>query len=397
MEMEQDIIYICENNSDKEFLCQYIINAGSNNDPVKKNGLSHLAEHFLIHLFNKSNLSKTVIHGFTGFYYTNYYWYANNIVEAKKSFEAFDTVIRKGKEVPRDEKLFIDTKREIEEEIIFYAKKNDNLAKIISTLADDNKNIALPIGSVEDVRNIRFDDLISYLHEHYISTNVHKFLLDKNNEIINLTRVGVHCVQNKLVTTSTHTFNELDRQTLETRPIYCAMDKNTIKIIFKDIFTDSLEEIILGEIFMMQTCEFVNKTMMSEVSITYEIIFVSKNEIYYALTLDNMELNDYFHILETKEIPIYKTLSVLLNKDGFNKYSSDISHYLLEHNRAKVQKREIMIDLINYVTLSFDSYNIIKNKEKLISFIDELNYEKYHRLITEKILNNINENVKILY
>ena len=42
-------------------------------------------------------------------------------------------------------------------------------------------------------------------------------------------------------------------------------------------------------------------------------------------------------------------------------------------------------------------YNIIKNKEKLISFIDELNYEKYHRLITEKILNNINENVKILY
>ena len=122
-------------------------------------------------------------------------------MEAKKSFEAFDTVIRKGKEVPRDEKLFIDTKREIEEEIIFYAKKNDNLAKIISTLADDNKNIALPIGSVEDVRNIRFDDLISYLHEHYISTNVHKFLLDKNNEIINLTRVGVHCVQNKLVTT----------------------------------------------------------------------------------------------------------------------------------------------------------------------------------------------------
>lgn len=96
-------------------------------------------------------------------------------------------------------------------------QKNDNLAKIISTLADDNKNIALPIGSVEDVRNIRFDDLISYLHEHYISTNVHKFLLDKNNEIINLTRVGVHCVQNKLVTTSTHTFNELDRQTLETR------------------------------------------------------------------------------------------------------------------------------------------------------------------------------------
>ena len=56
-----------------------------------------------------------------------------------------------------------------------------------------------------------------------------------------------------------------------------------------------------------------------------------------------------------------------------------------------------MIDLINYVTLSFDSYNIIKNTEKLISFIDELNYEKYHRLITEKILNNINENVKILY
>lgn len=70
---------------------------------------------------------------------------------------------------------------------------------------------------------------------------------------------------------------------------------------------------------------------------------------------------------------------------------------MLEHNRAKVQKREIMIDLINYLTLSFDSYNIIKNKEKLISFIDELNYEKYHRLITEKILNNINENVKILY
>lgn len=32
------------------------------------------------------------------------------ILWKQKSFEAFDTVIRKGKEVPRDEKLFIDTK-----------------------------------------------------------------------------------------------------------------------------------------------------------------------------------------------------------------------------------------------------------------------------------------------
>lgn len=47
-----------------------------------------------------------------------------------------------------------------------------------------------------------------------------------------------------------------------------------------------------------------------------------------------------------------------------------------------------MIDLINYVTLSFDSYNIIKNKEKLISFIDELNYEKYHRLIIINFISN---------
>ena len=401
METEQEIIYVCENNSNKAFLCQYIINSGSNNDPAKKNGLSHLTEHFLIHSFRKCNFSKYIIHGFTGFYYTNYYWYTDNIVEAKNSFQAFETVINNSKEFQRDEKLFIDTKKEVEEEIIFYAKKIDNLAKVISALTDDSKVNSLPIGSVEDVRNIEFDDLVDYLHKHYIPTNVHKFFFDKTNEITNLTRLGVHSIQNKIFHTVTATSYKAlegsDIQTLDVHLIYRAMDKNTIKIIFKDIFTDSLEEIILGEIFMMQTCEYVKKMMHSEVNITYEIIFISKHKIYYALTINNIASNDYIRILETKKIIIYDTLCILLDEDGFNKFSSCILHYLLKHDRSKVQKREIMLDLINYVTLSFDSYNIINNKEKLISFIEELSFEKYYRLIMERILNNIEKNIKILY
>lgn len=397
METKQDIIYICENNSDKAFLCQYTITSGSNNDPIKKNALSHLTEHFLIHLSGKSKCSEYVIHGFTGFYYTNYYWYTNNIIEAEESFQEFDAVIKKSKELPIDEKLFIDTKKEIEEEIIFYAKKNDSLLQIISTLMDNNKIINLPIGCVDDVRNITFEDLNNYLREKYIPTNVHKFIIGKNNEIKNITNLGVHSIQNQLCTIPSKIFRESDVQTFNVSFFSRAMEENSVKILFRDIFTDSLEEIILGEIFMMQICEFSQKVMNGKVNVTYEIIFISKNDIYYALTLDNMDPNDYTHILESRKVPIYHILSTLLDKNGFDKLSNSIMQYLIKYNRKNVQRREIMMDLINYVTLSFDSYNVINNQDKLISFIDKLDFAKYQGFVMEKVFSNTEEIIKILY
>ena len=46
----------CRSEVNKEFVCQCIVNTGSNNDSIGKNGISHVIEHFLINYSKRTSL-----------------------------------------------------------------------------------------------------------------------------------------------------------------------------------------------------------------------------------------------------------------------------------------------------------------------------------------------------
>ena len=56
-----------------------------------------------------------------------------------------------------------------------------------------------------------------------------------------------------------------------------------------------------------------------------------------------------------------------------------------------------MSDLINYATLSYSSYNIINDIEKLVTFIDEIVYSNYCQYIYSMALHFEEGDVKLLY
>lgn len=158
MKIEKKIIYKKEPERDTEFVCQYIVAAGSNTDLFGKNGISHFIEHFLIHLSKRSAFfNDVIIHGFTGFYYTNYYWFVHSRLEAVESFCEFEKIISDVILGAIDEELFINTKKEIEEEIVFYKEKTNKLSNIVSSLFDNIREVCLPIGKVNEVKKIEYD------------------------------------------------------------------------------------------------------------------------------------------------------------------------------------------------------------------------------------------------
>lgn len=383
----------CRSEINKEFVCQCIVNTGSNNDSMGKNGISHVIEHFLINYSKRTSFFRSVkIHGFTGFYYTNYYWYVNDIKEALESFSEFENIYYKSVICSEDRELFEQIKKDIETEITFLKTRTDNVARIISTLSDKDNNILVPIGDVTNVKELEYEDMVEYLGNFYVPTNINKFLINKSNQIFyplkdNVENLRILCSAKINCKTKANqpfkAFNEIFSRVLHFRSL---PESDSIKLVFKDIFINTIEEIIVGEIFMMQLCDLLKNTMCGNIKIEYEKIFISKEKIYFILTIRNMELDDYNKILKKKELKIYDLLQNVLEENGFNKIKTALLKYLKGYDRKDVKKNAIMSDLINYATLSYSSYNIINDIEKLVTFIDEIEYRNYCQYISSMAL-----------
>ena len=394
----------CRSEVNKEFVCQCIVNTGSNNDSIGKNGISHVIEHFLINYSKRTSFFRDVkIHGFTGFYYTNYYWYVDNVKEALESFAKFEKIYYKSVICSEDRELFEQIKKDIEIEITFLKAQTDNVAKIISTLSDKDNNILVPIGNVNDVRKLEYGDMVEYLGKFYTSTNIYRFLINKSNQIFYLSKDNVENLQILCSTKLNYdsksnlpfeTINGISSRVLHFGSLH---EFNSIKLVFKDVFINSIEEIIVGEIFVIQLCDLLKNTMCGNIKIEYEKIFISKEKIYFVLTIRDMELGDYNKKMQKKELDIYDLLQKVLEENGFNKIKTVLLKYLKGYDRTDVKINNIMSDLINYATLSYSSYNIINDIEKLVTFIDEIVYSNYCQYIYSMALHFEEGDVKLLY
>lgn len=386
----------------KAYACQCVVNTGSCNDPIGKNGISHIIEHFLIHYSRRNNFFENVmIQGFTGFYYTNYYWYVNNIQEAKEAFVEFEKIFCESVKCLKDKELFEIIKKDIEKEIIFFEQKTDKVAEVVSTLSDKDNEIFLPIGRVDDVRKIEYEDMIDYLNRYYTQSNAHKFLFNKNNQIFYFTKCRFEGLQifekTEFAEDAKTSCDVLKEMRIDIQHFKCSLEENSIKLVFKNVFIDTFAEVFIGEIFMTQVCDYIKKKIGRNARIEYEKIYICKGKIYFVLTIQRMNLNAYADILHKQRLDVRQILQDILEEEGFRRIISYMGNCLYEHDCTKVKMHEIMTDLINYATLSYNSYNVISDKEFIIAFVRGLQYEQYCKYIYKSMLNMCGESLRLLY
>ena len=254
------------------------------------------------------------------------------------------------------------------------------MLNIVSLLLDSSQEAYLPIGKVKEVQKIGYDDVVYYLQKYYTESNIKKYLLDKNNKIFHLTSlniesikalkiVDIHDVEKKQI------FKE-NKEVLSTNFLHynCFEESNFVKIIFKDVFVNSLVEIIIGEIFM------------------------SKDKIYFVITIQNMNKDNCAWILQKKEIEICGMLQNIIKEKRFKRIIISILDYLSKYDKNEIELKEIMGDIINYATLGYESYNIVEEKENLIEYLKGMVYATYSNFIWEKVIQFIGEeNLRILY
>lgn len=393
---------IIEIEANKTYACQCVVNTGSYNDPIGKNGISHIIEHFLIHYSRRNKFFENVmIQGFTGFYYTNYYWYVNDMQEAMESFVEFENIFCESVKCLKDEELFEVVKKDIEKEIIFFEQKTDKVSVVVSTLSSKDNEIFLPIGRVDDVRKMEYEDMTDYLDKYYTRSNAHKFLFDKSNKILYFTKRRFESLQifgtTKFAEKAKISCDAFKEMCIGIQRFKCSLEENSIKLVFKNVFVDTFAEIFIGEIFMMQICDYIKKEMGSNVRVEYEKIYICKDKIYFVLTIHGMNSDDYSSILHKQRIDIHQILQDIIEESGFKRIISYMRDYLFEYDCTKAKMHEIMMDLINYATLSYNSYNIISDKECIIAFVRGFQYEQYCKYVYISALRMCEESLRLLY
>lgn len=384
----EKIVNVVDTNEQMPIVCQCIVKSGGNDDLKGKHGLAHFIEHFLIHSSNVSNFFSDIkIHGVTNFCYTCYYWYVCEMEEAIMSFHEFKDVICKIKDECLDNKIFEDTKEEIIREIIFFEKKNQRLDNLLNVLKSGKFH--LPIVEVDQVNAIEIRDVLFFLDNIYTDSNLCCYVYNRNNDIFKIS--GKEYMR---FCTDEFGFNNKYINNSDTNfkihfEVHGEPNVN-FKIILKNEFKNTLIEIILGEIFMVQICEWITRNFNGKVS--YEPFFLGTDQIYYIITIMKCDLANK---LKRNSYIFFEMLEEILNRERFYEIQK-VFLKIIENNEIPAEE-ELRQNLNYYSSLSYNSYNLVKNKKKLINFLKEISYEEYMKFIEQKNLYLKYESVKILF
>lgn len=384
------------------YVCQYIIGKGSNDDPYNKNGVAHILEHYLIHSSYKNDFfDKKKILGFTSFYYTCYYWYACSQEEAVKSYQKFEEMIdNAAREDNFEIEIFEHSKKEVKVEIRFQIKE-DKILNTLLLVLNASECIFLPVGKQEDLKNIEAIDIINFINNYYISSNTYKYVFNRNNEIFymsenNLKRFNVP-FHNIIIKKNNNINYKLSKNVFE---IYKYNIDDSIRIMFVNNFYKSFTEIILGDIFLMQLCEYLNKSLILSNSIRYEKFFIKDDMLYYIITINNIKSNRFFEYIQKIEklhFNIFKKLGNILDEVSYNKIMLSMIDYLLAFEHSKIDEKEIRMDLINYSILKYNAYSLVCEKMYIINSLRNLKYNEYINYIYFQIILLLENRIKIIY
>lgn len=391
------IVESMENEDDKMYICQYVVSSGGNDDPPGKCGISHLIEHYLIHCSCHAIHTKYVrVHGFTSFYYTCYYWYISDIQEAKDTAHKFEDIINNIKNGSHERNVFENTKKEIVDEIELRSGDNEKVSELLDVLYDGKSKMQLPIGKIADIKEMVHSDMVDHLRKQYRNDKICTYIYDRkyNTFILNnlelekaaINKIGI---QNKMKNTN-------KENKIKVTPIMINENENNIKIIYEDSFKDGIFDIIIGEIFMMQLCEYLEEKVKLGVEVSFEKFFFNQSEMFFLIIVNQTDFDRYVDIIKKEIYDVEVIMNEVLNEKRFKEIISAFTNYLKNYKNV-VEEKEIRLELINYFALAYDSYNLISGKKRLVNELGRMEYTEYNEYVLNKMRMMKNREIKIIF
>lgn len=391
-------VFIKKKNEKVAYTCQYIVCAGGNQDPVNQKGLAHLAEHAVIHRSCRNAFFRNVkIHGFTSFYYTCYYWYVNTKEEVNRSFCEFATVIEEVKNSIYQKDIFIASRQEIVDEIRYYKDKNARLYQVLSVL---DKKISLPMGNIEQISKVTEEDMCSYLRMIYVTDTCYQYVYNEKRDIFiwkDAKWLPFHIKWDKFD-------NKVIKKELPLRKWYIQcknrhLEDHTVMLVIQNNFTQSLLDRIVGEIYFIQICKYLNEVLQISEQIEYENFFIKKEAQYLIITIKQVKAEWYGRLLREKEIDFVTIIKKIIEPEGFWKLRRGFLDRLIKLERSTVSEEEIRIGLIRYIGLSYVSCSLLDDelKKSLVQLLEQLEYATYVCCVRKNIEQWNKESIKLIY
>lgn len=390
MNITDGIIYSADMNKENcPFICQCVVGSGSNMESDGKNGLFHLIEHYLINSSYENNFFSDVkIHGYTYFYFTCYYWYSKTKEEAISSFRRFRDVLEDMCNTS-DYRIFDGSKKQIEEEIERRKDSTEMLYKVMQVI-DEPQNIRLPIGNVEFINKLQHDEVVAYIKKFYLNQNMHNFIYNrsgriftiKNDDFVDLDitfgRDKTYLSKKKL------NYNLRLRDSLKI--YHQRLASNSIKIMFYNNFSDSLLDVICGEIFLMLLCQYIRNCTDLEINVQYEKFFLSKEKMYYVVNISELGSTQYSFLECIRELRYKKLFNDIVEEEKYNVIRDSIIKFLKDDESFVFDEGEIREDLINYAIMSYPSCNLMRDHMEIINNLSRLDYIQFKRHVSDIFL-----------
>lgn len=403
MDNEQ-IIYVGEKTDEFPIICQYVVKVGSNDEPLENNGISHLIEHYIINNSYHTRFFENVkIHGFTHFYFTCYYWYVSSLDEAKISIQEFEKIIFMIKKNLDEYTAFLISKRQIVEEIKLHKIKCDRIYKILLELDIEEHLKKLPMGNLKIIDKMEHCEVLEYLKSRYTAANVKRYVYDRDYNIWLLLNEGLEKLNITLPKVKDVLYGDAKFLIADTEKnadvlkINCNLESDSVKIIFKDFFGNVLVEIILGEIFMMQVCDYLKQRNSVHSSIRYEKFFISEEYIFFIITIEKTNKDYYSRLMEWREINIVDTLNEIVGVDSYKVILNSIIEFVRNFDSSEINESDFRMDLVNHSTLLYTSYSLINEKSEIIKELEGVKYSDYYEYLLGKVSLFGQNNIKIFY
>lgn len=387
--MENILYEKTEDNSDKLYLCQYVVCAGSNNDPIGMSGLSHYIEHFVIHtVCNGIFPAEIKIHGFTSFYYTCYYWYASTRERGIELFNVFDKSLEYLKSGNYNQEIFMGTKQEIINEIRNRKSSNEELEDVVNLLNDKVQNLRLPIGIEDEITRIQFEDISKHLGMQYKFDNIFRYIYDRTFKVF-LYKEGVcNRVKIKLEDNIREVLKSANSVRQESNACVLVKEgvhKNKIKILIKYDLDSDLINIMLKEIFVTHICEYLQRKTVNNNNVTYENLIVDRNVSFIVITVHEIGIQEFERILTEESLISWKTFINHLDVNSYNKIVCSLKTYLLDYNLENMTEKDVLLGMISYAAFEYPSIWLLENRNDAVKFLDELSYEQYWTFVNSML------------
>lgn len=387
MEITDEFIFSMDmDKENRPFICQCVIGSGSNTESDGKNGLFHLIEHYVINSsYENDYFGDVKIHGYTYFYFTCYYWYSKTKEEAVASFRWFRDVLENICNTS-DYRIFDGSKKQIEEEIERRKDSTETLYKIMQVI-DEPHDIRLPIGNIELINKLQHDEVVAQIKKFYLRQNMHRFIYNRSGRIFTIENdecVDLDCALRKGKIDLSEKKTGYNRKFGDSLQIYHqGLASNSIKIVLHNNFSDSLVDVICGEMFLMLLCQYISNCICLEANVQYEKLFLSKEKMNYVVNISELGSTQYSCLDCIRELSYKELFNNIVDENMYIMFRDSIIGFLQEDESTVFNEEEIREDLINYALLSYPSYNLSYEHMEIIDNLSRLNYIQFKSHVSD--------------